>query len=67
MKLTELAQIHSLFHTDWHPENGDFVKENSINDRKIMESRIRRHKIAVWTLTSLIFLLFAISMVLLSK
>ena len=67
MKLTELTQIHSLFHTDWHPNNGDFVKENSIKDGEIMESRIRRHKFVVWTLTTLIFLLFAISMVLLSK
>jgi len=67
MKLTELAQINSLFHTDWHPDNGDFVKENSIKDGEIMESRIRRHKFTVWTLTTLIFLLFAASMILLSK
>ncbi|VAX28107.1 hypothetical protein MNBD_IGNAVI01-2958 [hydrothermal vent metagenome] len=67
MKLTELTQINSLFHTDWHPDNGDFVKENSIKDGEIMENRIRRHKIAVWALSTLIFLLFALSMILLSR
>ena len=66
MKSLNISMINSLFQSDWHPKQGDYVKENSINDGKIMRNRMRKHKIKVWVLSLLIFGMFAAAMILLS-
>jgi len=66
MKNFDIASINSLFQTDWHPKKGDYVKENSIKDGRSMQDQVRKHKITVWLLSSIIFATFIISIVLLS-
>lgn len=66
MKNIELSTFNSLFHTDWHPEKGDFVKENSMKEGTILVNRLRRYKITVWLLSTIIVFSFAASIVFLS-
>ena len=66
MKKIDISIINNLFQTDWHPTKGDYVKENTIKDGKIMEDQIRKHRRTVWSLWVLIIGLFAVSMVVLS-
>jgi len=53
MKNFDATLISSLFQSNWHPEKGDYVKENSIRDGESMRNQVRRHKITVWLLSSL--------------
>lgn len=66
MKKLEITPLNSLFHTNWHPERGDYVKENSMKEGEILGNRLRRYKVAVWLLSSVIVTLFAVSIFLLS-
>lgn len=66
MNKLEFSALNSLFHTDWNPGKGDFVKENSMKDGEIMESRLRKHKITVWLLSIIIVISFAASIAFLS-
>jgi len=66
MKYSEITNLSSLFHTDWHPESGDYDKENSVKEGKLMVNKLKRHKIVVWFLSTLIFVSFTVSIFLLS-
>ena len=66
MKYSEITNLGSLFHTDWHPESGDYVKKNSVKEGKLMVNKLKRHKIAVWFLSTLILVSFTVSIFLLS-
>ena len=66
MKKIEITALNSLFHTDWHPEKGDYVKENSMKEGEIMVNRLQRYKVTVWLLSTIIVVSFAVSIVLLS-
>lgn len=66
MKKIDISIINNLFQADWHPNKGDYVKENTIKDGKIMEDQIKKHRRTVWSLWVLIIGLFAVSMVVLS-
>ncbi len=66
MKYSDITNINSLFHTGWHPNDGDYVKENSIKEGSQMEKDMLRHKVKIWTLSILIFAAFSGSIFLLS-
>lgn len=66
MKKIDISTVNSLFQTNWHPTKGDYVKENTIKDGKVMEDQIRKHRITVWSLWGLIIGLFVVSMIVLS-
>ncbi len=66
MKSTNFENFSSLLHTDWHPEKGDFVKENSLRDSAQFNSRIKKHNILAISLTALIVVVFAATIVIFS-
>jgi len=66
MKSSNFENFSSLLHTDWHPEKGDFVKENSINDSTQFNDRLRKHNITVISLSVLIVLIFGAAIIILS-
>ena len=55
MKTSNFENFSSLLHTDWHPEKGDFVKNNSLNDSAQLRKRIQKHNIVVGSLIATIF------------
>ncbi len=66
MKNSNFENFSSLLHTDWHPEKGDFVKENSLSDSAQFNKRLRNHNILVGSLIGGIILIFVVAIVLLS-
>ena len=66
MKSPNFENFSSLLHTDWHPEKGDFVKENSLKDSALFNKRIRKHNITAITLSILIGVLFIAAIIFLS-
>ena len=66
MKSPNFENFSSLLHTDWHPEKGDFVKENSLKDSAQFNQRIRKHNITAIALTLLIGVVFVAAIVILS-
>ena len=66
MKSSNFENFSSLLHTDWHPEKGDFVKENSLKDSAQFNQRIRKHNITAISLSVLILLVFVAAIVILS-
>ena len=66
MKTSNFENFSSLLHTDWHPEKGDFVKENSLRDSAQFNQRIRKHNITVISLSVLIAIVFIAALVILS-
>ncbi len=66
MRNLNLENFSSLLHTDWNPEKGDFVKENSLQDSAQFNSRIRKHNIIIASLISAIVIVFVGAIVLLS-
>ena len=58
MKSSKFENFSSLLHTDWHPDKGDFVKENSLQDSAQFNSRIKKHNIMVGSLIAAIVLVF---------
>ncbi len=66
MKNSNFENFSSLLHTDWHPEKGDFVKENSLSDSAQFNKRLRNHNILVSSLIVGIVLIFLAAIVLLS-
>ena len=59
------SNFNSLLHTDWHPEKGDFDKENSQKDSEQFKEKIRRQNILAISLTVFIVIAFLIAIVLL--
>jgi len=55
-----------LLHTDWRPENGDFIKENSLQDSEQFKNRIRKHNIIAVSLAISIVIVFIASIIILS-
>jgi len=55
-----------LLHTDWRPENGDFIKENSLQDSEQFKNRIRKHNIIAVSLAISIIIVFLTAIVILS-
>ena len=66
MKKLDITPLNSLFHTDWHPERGDYVKESSMKEGEILVNRLQRYKVTVWFLSTIIVASFVVSLVLLS-
>ena len=66
MKSPNFENFSSLLHTDWHPEKGDFVKENSLKDSALFNQRIRKHNITAIALTVLIGVVFIAAIIILS-
>ena len=66
MKSSNFEKFSSLLHTDWHPEKGDFVKENSLRDSAQFNQRIRKHNITVISLIVFIAVVFIAAIVILS-
>ena len=66
MKNSNLDKFTSLLHTDWHPEKGDFIKENSLNDSAQFNKRLRNRNIMVGSLIGGIILVFIIAILVLS-
>lgn len=66
MDKQEVSIINSLFRSDWNPEKGDFVKENSIKDGEVLRDQLKKHRTTVWFLWSMIIAIFVIAMVILS-
>ena len=66
MKTSNFEKFSSLLHTDWHPEKGDFIKENSINDSTQFNDRLRKHNFTVISLSVLIAIIFITAIVILS-
>lgn len=66
MKNSNLGSFNSLLHTDWHPEKGDFSKENSLNDSAQFNDRLRKHNILAISLAVSIIIVFAAAIVFLS-
>lgn len=66
MKSSNFENFSSLLHTDWHPEKGDFIKENSLRDSAQFNQRIRKHNITVISLSVLIVIVFIAAIVVLS-
>ena len=50
MKSSNFENFSSLLHTDWHPEKGDFVKNNSLNDSALLRKKIQTHNVVVSSL-----------------
>ncbi|MEN8192488.1 MAG: hypothetical protein ABFS12_06695 [Bacteroidota bacterium] len=66
MKNLDISTINSLFQTNWHPNQGDFVKENSIKDGEVLQDQLKKHRIKVWFLWGTIIIVFITAMVVLS-
>jgi len=66
MKTSNFENFSSLLHTDWHPEKGDFIKENSINDSTLFNDRLRKHNVTVISLSVFIAIVFIATIVILS-
>ncbi len=66
MKNSNFEHFSSLLHTDWHPEKGDFVKENSLNDSAQFNKRLRNHNILIGALIGGIILIFVAAILFLS-
>ena len=66
MKSTELKNFSSLLHTEWRPEKGDFIKENSLQDSAQFNNRIKKHNILAASLFVAIIVVFAAAIVILS-
>jgi hypothetical protein len=66
MKSPNFENFSSLLHTDWHPEKGDFVKENSLKDSAQFNQRIKNHNITAISLTALIAVVFTATIIFLS-
>ncbi len=66
MKNLDLGKFSSLLHTDWHPEKGDFVKENSLSDSAQFNKKVRNRNIFIGSLISGIIIVFILAIVILS-
>ncbi|PIQ08979.1 MAG: hypothetical protein COW71_08860 [Ignavibacteriales bacterium CG18_big_fil_WC_8_21_14_2_50_31_20] len=66
MKSSNFENFSSLLHTDWRPENGDFIKENSLQDSEQFKNRIRKHNIIAVSLAISIVIVFIASIIILS-
>lgn len=66
MKNSNFENFNSLLHTDWHPEQGDFVKENSLQDSEQFKNRMRQYNILAVSLTISIIVVFVAAIVILS-
>ncbi|MBU0473175.1 MAG: hypothetical protein KKF62_03310 [Bacteroidetes bacterium] len=66
MKSSNLNNFSSLLHTDWNPEKGDFVKENSLQDSAQFKDRLRKHNIIAVSLGIVILVIFVAAIVFLS-
>ncbi len=66
MKNSNLEKFSSLLHTDWHPEKGDFIKENSLSDSAQFNKRLRNRNLLVGSLIGGIVLVFIIALLVLS-
>jgi len=63
MKTSNFENFSSLLHTDWHPEKGDFEKENSQKDSELFKGKIRRQNILAISLTLFIAIAFSVAIV----
>jgi len=66
MKNSNFEKHSSLLHTDWHPEHGDFPKENSLNDSAQFNDRLKKHNILSISLGVGILVLFVAAIIFLS-
>ena len=66
MKSPNFENFSSLLHTDWHPDKGDFVKENSLQDSEQFKNRMRKYNILAVSLTISIIVVFVAAIVILS-
>jgi uncharacterized ion transporter superfamily protein YfcC len=66
MKNIKIDNFSSLLHTDWHPEKGDFVKENSLQDSAQFNNRIKKHNILAISLVVAIIVVFSVAIVVVS-
>jgi|GEM_PF-3091551 len=66
MKNSNFENFSSLLHTDWHPDKGDFVKENSLQDSEQFKNRMRKYNILAVSLTISIIVVFVAAIVILS-
>jgi uncharacterized membrane protein YvbJ len=66
MKNSNFENFSSLLHTDWHPEKGDFIKDNSLNDSAQLRKKIQKHNILVGSLVAVIFVVLIGAVILFS-
>ncbi len=66
MKSPNFENFSSLLHTDWHPDKGDFVKENSLQESEQFKNRMRQYNILAVSLTISIIVVFVAAIVILS-
>ncbi|MCF6269299.1 MAG: hypothetical protein L3J41_06305 [Melioribacteraceae bacterium] len=66
MRTSNFEKFSSLLHTDWHPEKGDFIKENSLRDSAQFNQRIRKHTILAISLTAFIAVVFVAAIIFVS-
>ena len=66
MKNSNFENFSSLLHTDWHPEKGDFSKENSLKDSAQFNDRLREHNILAISLGIGIVIIFVAAIIFLS-
>ena len=66
MKHSNFENFNSLLHTDWNPEKGDFIKENSLNDSAIFQDKMKKHNLLAGSLVVAIVVVFIIALVVLS-
>jgi hypothetical protein len=66
MKHSNFENFNSLLHTDWNPQKGDFVKENSLNDSAQFQDRMKKYNLLVGSLTALIVIVLITAIILFS-
>jgi len=66
MKNSNFENFNSLLHTDWHPDKGDFIKENSLQDSEQFKVRMKKHNIIAISLAISIVIVFIASIIILS-
>lgn len=66
MKSSNFENFSSLLHTDWHPDKGDFIKENSLRDSAQFNQRIKKHNILAISLAAFIVVVFVAAIIFVS-